>query len=271
MEETNKNDFVIKQCSTCSNPTPIDIERIKQKIDMHCDKKEFDQAERLINYWLVEARNSGNFKIELDLQNECMGFCRQRDRRDDAIFHAERAIELVKELKLDRTVGGGTVFLNAATVYKAFGNPNMAISYYNKAKEIYEQNLKDGDKLFAGLYNNMALAAVDLKQYDAAEIYYKKAIDITKNIEGGELDEAISCLNYADLIYAKYKSDVSEDYEKYSEDIEKLVKKAWELLNKDTTPHDSYYRFVCEKCAGSFGFYGYFMYENELKKRSSYE
>ena len=87
-------------------------------------------------------------------------------------------------------------------------------------------------------------------------------------IKDGELDAAISYLNYADLIYAKYKSDLSEDYSKYSDRIEEYILNAWKLLNIDTTPHDEYYRFVCEKCAGSFGFYGYFLYEKELKKRA---
>lgn len=268
MEEIKKDDFAIRPCKTCSNPVPIDMERIKKKLDIHFDKKEFDQAERLINYWIVEAKNGENKRAELDLQNEYMGFLRKMNRRDDAIAHAERAATLVRELKLDRTVGGATVFLNVATVYKAFGNPNAAMSYFSKTKEVYDQNLKDDDKLFAGLYNNMALAAVDMKQYDAAENLYNKAIEIMKNIKDGELDTAISYLNYADLIYAKYKADVSEDYSKYGDRIESCVNEAWRLLNVETIPHDEYYRFVCEKCASSFGFYGFFMYENELKKRA---
>ncbi|MBR3288217.1 MAG: tetratricopeptide repeat protein [Lachnospiraceae bacterium] len=268
MDEVKKGNFVIKPCSACSNPVPIDMERIKRKLDIHFDKKEFDQAERLINYWIVEAKNGNNPRAELELQNEYMGFLRKLNRRTDAISHAERAATLVRELKLDRTVGGATVFLNVATVYKAFGNANAAMSYFNKTREVYEQNLKDDDKLFAGLYNNMALAAVDMKQYDAAENFYKKAIEIMKKIQDGELDAAISYLNYADLLYAKYKNDVSEDYSKYSDKIEEFVNEAWNLLNTETIPHDEYYRFVCDKCAGSFGFYGFFLYEKELRKRA---
>lgn len=269
MEETNKNDFVIKPCKTCSNPVPIDIDRIRKKLDTHFDKKEFDQAERLINYWLVEAKNGNNERAELELQNEYMGFCRKMNRRDDAILHAERASELVRNLKLDKTVGGATIYVNVATVYKAFDNANAAMAYFNKAKDVYEHSLKDDDKLLAGLYNNMALAATDMRQFDAAEELYKKAIDIMSKNEDGELDEAISYLNFADLLYAVYKSSVDENYDKYGERIDEYVKKAWELLNKDTTPHDEYYRFVCEKSANSFGFYGYFVYENELKKRAT--
>lgn len=255
-------------CSSCSNPVGIDIDRIRKKLDIHFDKKEFDQAERLINYWIVEAKNGNNLRAELELQNEYMGFLRKMNRREDAIAHANRAADIVRELKIDRTVGGATVFLNVATVYKAFGNANAAISYFTKAKEVYEANLKDDDKLLAGLYNNMALATVDLKQYDAAERLYQKAIEVMSAQQDGELDLAITYLNYADLLFAKYEADVSGDYNKYSDRIEEYVLKAWELLNAETIPHDEYYRFVCEKCASCFGFYGYFQYEKELKKRS---
>ena len=247
---------------------PIDMDRIKNKLDAHFGRKEFDQAERLINYWLVEAKNGDNKRAELELQNEYMGFCRKQGRRDDAILHAELAAEIVRELKMERTIGGATVYVNVGTVYKAFDNPNAAMSYFTKAKEVYEENLKDDDKLLAGLYNNMGLAAVDMKQYDAAENLYKQAINIMTKNKDGELDEAISRLNYADLLYAKYKTDPSDDYLKYGKQIEEEVETAWKLFNLDTTMRDDYYRFVCEKSAPSFGFYGYFVYEKELKKRA---
>ena len=44
---------------------------------------------------------------------------------------------------------------------------------------------------------------------------------------------------------------------------------AWELLNKKSTVRDDYYRFVCEKCAPTFAYYGYFVYEKELIKRAN--
>ena len=31
---------------------------------------------------------------------------------------------------------------------------------------------------------------------------------------------------------------------------------------------DGYYAFVCEKCASTFGYYGRFLYEKELKARA---
>lgn len=259
--------FTIKSCATCGNPMKIDIERIKNKLDIHFDKKEFDQADRLLKYWIEEAKNSNDKKAELEIQNEYMGFLRKTNRKEEAIACANRALNIVNELGLDENVSGATILLNIATVYKAFGNPKIAISYFNKAKEVYEKNLKENDKKLAGLYNNMALAEVDLKNYDSAKNLYEKAIKIMLNIKNGELDAAISYLNYADLIYAIYNEDTSKDYTKYSDKIEDCINKAYLFLNKEDIPHDEYYRFVCEKCASSFGFYGHFMYEKELLQK----
>ncbi len=111
----------------------------------------------------------------------------------------------------------------------------------------------------------MALALVDLKIFEEAIFYYKKAIEIMKKIDGGELDEAISYLNLADVYYAMYKNDESEDYTKYENIIQNHVETDWELLNKENLFLDEYYSFVCEKFYPSFSFYSYFEYANELK------
>lgn len=270
MEELKKNEYVIRPCaSCCGDKRPVDIGRILQKLDLLYDKKDFDEAERLINYWIKEVGESGDKRTELELQNEYIGFLRKQGRGDAAIIHAKRCIDLIEELNLDKTISAATIMLNVATVYKAFGKPEVAMTYFRKAEEIYNENLKKDDKLFAGLYNNMALALVDIGQFVAAEKLYESAINIMLKNESGELDAAISYLNLADLLYKKYTIDPSGDYTKYGDMINKNCIAAWNLLNKDGVLRDAYYRFVADKCAGVFGFYGYFLYEQELKKRAA--
>ena len=266
-EEQN---FTIKPCKTCNNYVPIDMSRILRKLDSLFGKSDFDEADRLFKYWLNEAENSGNDRAKLELHNEYMGFCRKLGRGEDAIMNADKAYQLVSDLDLKNTISGATVCVNVGTVYKAFNRTEESIKYFDEAKKLYETYLNPNDKMLAGLYNNMALAYVDLKKFDEAEELYNKAIDIMMNNPGGELDAAISHLNRADLIYAKYKNDKNDDYTKYEPLIQKDVETAWGLFNLDTTVHDDYYRFVCEKSAPSFAFYGYFVYSNELKSRSVY-
>ena len=50
--------------------------------------------------------------------------------------------------------------------------------------------------------------------------------------------------------------------------INDCINRARELLDTPGIPHDGYYAFVCEKCAPTFGYYGYFLDEAEYRGRA---
>ena len=51
--------------------------------------------------------------------------------------------------------------------------------------------------------------------------------------------------------------------------IRKCLDKAETLLNDPALPRDGYYAFVCEKCAPTFAYYGYYFTAKELEKRAA--
>lgn len=268
MENNDKNIVFNTCCNGCGNQNVVDFDRIITKLNAHFRKKEFDQVDRLLNYWLCEARNGNDKRSELQLLNEYMGFSRKQGRKEEAIMQAEKSVELLLLLNMENTVDGATILLNVATVYNAFDNYNLSMQYFNKAKIIYEDKLDKYDKRLAGLYNNMGLTAIALNDFIKAEELYKNAIDIMMNVENGELDLAVSYLNLADLYNTKNKIYENNDKFKYENEINELIEKAYKCLNLESTIRDGYYEFVCEKCYPIFGFYGYFIYENEIKKRA---
>ena len=73
------------------------------------------------------------------------------------------------------------------------------VPLFEKAKEIYEKDLKENDARLGGLYNNMGLALLDLKRYEEAVDCYKKALDIMSRVKSGNLERAITYLNIADV------------------------------------------------------------------------
>ena len=133
---------------------------------------------------------------------------------------------------------------------------------YRKAQSIYEEALDSNDGRLGGLYNNMALTLTELKEFRKAEDLFRKAIKVMEKQENGELEVAITYLNIADLIAAR------DGFENGEKEIEKQLLKAEELLNTEGIPKDGYYAFVCEKCAPVFGYYGYFLTEQELNRRA---
>ena len=139
--------------------------------------------------------------------------------------------------------------------------PKVPLPLFEKAKEIYESELEPSDSRLGGLYNNMALALVDLERYKEASELYDKAVSVMSSIEYGMLEVAITYLNMASAKEAEIGLLDAE------ETISHYLKKAEQIL-ENFDKRDGYYAFVCEKCASVFGYYGYFNYEKQLIERA---
>ncbi len=239
----------------------ISAERVLSKLDEFLHKNDYISAERHLLYWLSEAENNNDHKIEILIKNELMGLYRKLGKKEQALDTVSAVLQKIEELNLQSQVGSATTYLNCATVYKAFGMADKAIPLFETARAIYDKELDPNDDRFGGLYNNMALALVDLKRFKEANELYEQAVFVMKNKPGGALEVAITYLNMANA--AEYEYGLLEAEEVISD----YLKKAEELL--DNYPKkDGYYAFVCEKCASVFGYYGYFFYENELRLRA---
>ena len=240
----------------------IDINRVINKLDEYLNKNDYAGAERHLDYWLAESEQNHDQHAELTILNEQIGLYRKTERKTEATDASERAIFLANEMKLRKTVTMATTLINAATAYKAFGKAKEALPLYEEAKEIYETLLPEGDKRLAGLYNNMALAVMETNDCQKAEDLFFKALDVLKNIRNGEAEQAITYCNLCDLAAARLGTEAAEKI------IEQYLEEAENLLNTENLPKDGYYAFVCEKCAPTFDYYGYFAVKNELLKRA---
>lgn len=239
----------------------IAISRILEKLDEHLGRNDYAAAERHLLYWLSESSGACDSRTELLIRNELMGLYRKLGREADAMSCVSAALSKIEEMDISEQVGSATTYLNAATVYKAFSRAADAIPLFERAKRIYERELDAADSRLGGLYNNMALALVDLKRYDEAKALYLDAIEVMKKTEGGDLEVAITYLNLASAAEAELGLvDADATIQKYLDDAELIL----ELHQK----RDGYYAFVCEKCASVFGYYGRFFYEKELKDRA---
>ena len=231
---------------------------ILNTLDSYLHKNDYEGAERYLLRCLEDVIVNKDFTTEILLRNELMGLYRKVGKRDEALFTVEVVLEKIKEMGVSEQIGSATTYLNSATVYKAFGFPDKSISLFEKAREIYESSLPTDDERLGGLYNNMALTLVDLKRFDEAKVLNEKAISVMKN---KPLEIAITYLNMANAVEAE--KGVLEAHQ----EIEEYLKKAKELL-EEYENRDGYYAFVCEKCASVFGYFGDFLYDEELKNRA---
>ena len=239
----------------------VDPKRLLNKLDDFLRQNNYGAAKDHLLYWLNEAKSAGDDRAILLINNELMGLTRKLGQRDEAVFYAEKALSQVQKMGIENNVGAATTYLNSATVFKAFGKANEGIYLFEKAREIYEKNLKSDDDRLAGLYNNMALALTDLKRFDEAKALYERALSVLQRVKGKEPEQAITYLNLASCAESELGLENAQEI------IEENIEKAMECLEQSEDKISGNYAFVCEKCATVFGYYGYFYYENILKER----
>ena len=262
-------DYAEPRCLLCDEPygkepqvKAVPQQRIIQKMNEYMSRRDYAGAERHLKYWLEEAKAGFDKGGELLIRNELVGHFRKTSNKDGAFESAKEALRLLGELGIENNVSAGTTYINIATAYNAFGENEKSMRYFEKAKEVYESNSNTSPELLGGLYNNMALTNVALGNFDEAFELYDKALEVMANVKNGELEQAITYLNMADAKEAMLGSEAAESV------VFDYLDKAQELLDTPTLTRDGYYAFVCEKCAPSFEYYGYFLVAKDLNERA---
>ncbi len=253
----DKFDYAEPRCPLCcdegfyypKNGTPhgrIPVFRIIEKADSLFAKNNYTEAVGLLEYWLSEAVSLRDKSGELAITNELIGLYRKQNEKEKGLDAIKRAISLTEELSQNKSASGGTIILNCATAYNAFGMPEEALPLFLTAEMIYEDTVDKCDARFGGLYNNMASTLFALGYLDDAETAYLSALGIMKNIPQGDGDCAITYLNLAELYEALGNDGKTAE----------CVDAAFKCLESESLPHNGYYAFVTSKCAPSFAHFG---------------
>lgn len=239
----------------------IPKDRVLDKLDSLLRSNDYAGAKRLLQYWLSEAEYTGDDHGILLMENELMGLCRKLGEKEQALKYAQDALNQVGKMDIGDNVGAATTYLNSATVCKAFGLPEDAINLFQLAKDIYERDLSPTDDRLGGLYNNMALALVDLKRFREAQELYQKALAVMQSVPEKEPEQAITYLNMATAAETEHGLPEAQPI------IAELAQKAMNCMDIGKDRTDGNYAFVCEKCASVFDYYGYEDYAAQLNAR----
>lgn len=238
-------------------PDTIDIKGVIASFDALLNADKEAEAGRLLDLWCAEAAKVGDWRSELTLQSELMGYHRRTNDRESAINAVNRGLALIREHRLGSTVSGATIMLNAATTMKAYGEADKSIPIFAHVSRVFSAHLDPTDYRFAGLYNNMALSYSDCGIFDTAEQYFLKAMAVIRHCERPENELAVTCCNLAEL-YGKMELE---------DKVEQMLDDAFAYLSSPDLPHNSYYAFNVSKCLPTFEYFGFFLYARELKAR----
>ena len=242
---------------------PVPQQRIIARMDEYMSRRDYAGAERHLLYWLEEARLGHDRRGELMLRNELVGHYRKTGDRDRALEQVDAALALLEKLDFGNTLSAGTTYVNSATALCAFGQYERALALFRCARSLYEGSALTGPELLGGLYNNMALACAALERWDEARDLYDLAMAQMGKLPAGALEQAITCLNLANLAEARDGMEAAEA------EIYALLDRAAALLATPSLPHDGYYAFVCEKCAPTFDYYGWFAQAEQLRTEAA--
>lgn len=237
-------------------PSAADIKAVLAKLDKLLNAGRYTEASKHLEHWQNVLSEAGDWRSELTIQSELMGLHRRTGDKAAAEAAVTRGLELIREHRLGRTVSGATIALNAATTLKFLGRPDEAIPIFVQVSRVYSERLDPLDYRFGSLFNNMALAYQDVGEYGAAEQYYLKAEAIMRRGNNGN-EVAVTCCNMAELYELMGREDM----------IEKMLDEAWLSLTGTGLTLDGYHAFTISKCLPTFEHFGYFVYEQALRKR----
>ncbi len=241
---------------------PVPQQRISQKVDELMARRDYPAVERTLTYWLEEARAGRDLRGRLMIRNELVGHYRKTGEREKAHESADDALRLLRRTGLEGTLSAATTFINIGTAYNSFGENEEALTLFRQAASILENSPAATPSLLGGLCNNLGLTLTALGRYEEAMSRYEAALRHMENVEYGEAERAITCLNMADTAEAQMGAEAAEGR------INELLEAAERLLDTPTLPRNGYYAYVCEHCAPTFAYYGWFAFAQELKERA---
>ena len=263
------DDYIEPRCVLCgpvpgqdNTVMPIPQQRVVAKLDEYMSRRDYGGAEKHLLYWLEEARAGHDKGGELMIAGELVGHFRKTGNKEEAFRFADLSMRLVEELGMDGTVSAGTAYTNAATAYNAFGENEKALALFEKARAAYQSSENVSAGLWGGLCNNTALVLKELGRYEEASAMFEQALSWMAGVNGGELEQAVTYLNMADMACARYGTEQAEPM------VYEYADKACSLLENTKAPHDGYYAFVLEKCVPALRWHGYFSAADEFEKIS---
>ncbi|CAF1093481.1 unnamed protein product [Adineta ricciae] len=197
-EDKKLNDLMEQIRREIEGPTP------KYKLGTLMIKVgEYKKAEEIFDDLLKHEKDQQH-KAELNYQLASIKY-KQGDL-EGSLAHCHEA-ERQYEKHPNARVNLATVYVNYGLVYDSQSNYKTALDYYERAREIYEENPSSNQSHIATCYNNIASLHEQQQDYDQALEYYKKSSDFyEKQFPCGHPDLAV-IKNNIGLVYRKKKDD----------------------------------------------------------------
>lgn len=209
----------------------MDIQIFFKKLDSLFAEKKIPEAETYMKESLAEAESSGDYPAVIAICSELGGYYRAVSNYEAGIPLYEKALRLINTLGQNGTSAHGTTLINYATMCTMKGDLKEALALYEQAAEIFSAPAFAGDFRLATLYNNMSFVCQDMKEFEKAENYLKKALSILEGLSESEIEIAVTCTNLGNLYAAEGRKDEAKG----------LLLKACRIFRTESGDRDVHY------------------------------
>lgn len=206
------------------------METIIQQLDNFYSKQQYDEGYQFLLNELQKAIENNDDFIVLGILSELMGYYRVHAMFDLGNTMALRAIHIIQSRQLEQTVLAGTTYLNIATLYRIQGKYQEAGIYFEKCKNIYDQQLDPMDSRAISLDNNYSIHYQSIGKTKEALHYALKAYRNIQLLEDSYEEQAISATNIANMYFQ------GEDIKQGKTYVDRAIQ-----LFKEHAPSDPHY------------------------------
>lgn len=236
----------------------IEIQQFLSGLDQLFATGQAEKAGAYLEEWFEKAEHMGDVNGMFTILNEMMGYYRSVEKEDRALFSASKCVQLIGQCGLQNHSAVGTMYLNIATTLCHFKRVEEAIAFYTRARENFK-TYGANDATMASLYNNMAFAYVQKKEYSLAEDCYQQALTLLEQVEDNYSDKAVTYANMIDL------------YETMGEKEKAVccVKQIEIELDIPESKQNGKYASACMKCANILYAYGFICEASKLEERGT--
>lgn len=138
-----------------------------------------EEAKRLYNLALVQAKADNNLKTQLEIHINLSNLYLNDNQFEFVLEH------LIKAEKIQKIINNDSesfyIFYNYGAYYFEKNNFRKAVDFYLKSLQIADSNYIPPDRINS-IYNSLSVAYEHLNQYKEANIYYKKQQKLSDSI-----------------------------------------------------------------------------------------
>lgn len=180
----------------------MDINGFFAKLDAFFAGRDMQAAEAYMRESLNTAEDSGDLRSATAICNELGGYFRKLSRYEEGAALYEKALAYIEQLGLSGSEHHATTLINYATTCTQAGEREKALSFFQKAAEIFAEKGLTADYRVAALHNNISSLYQDAADLPNAEKHLRMALSVLEGLEGTGLEAAITYTNWAQLCLA---------------------------------------------------------------------